>query len=175
MATTEPDVTAANEKPLPCPFCGTNAALDAPNYGRCQQIICMACGAEGPEIRHGCLSDAIAAWNRRAQAAEGVDEAAAALKELLDAIDARYVAETERKRANAISPRMEEAIAKARELLAGSGAVDRAKEREALFNEVVDALTDIMRQIDCVDGTAQLIVDKQDTLLAKLARARGGK
>lgn len=40
-----------------------------------------------------------------------------ALKELLAAIDARWEGESERKRANAISPRMEDAIAKAREVL----------------------------------------------------------
>lgn len=146
---------------LPCPNCNSRNVFCVPETNQTRWI-CTPCGCN---------------WDstKRAQPAEGVDDAAAALKELLDAIDARYVAETERKRANAISPRMEEAIAKARELLARSGAVDRAKEREALFNEVVDALTDIMRQIDCVDGTAQLLVDKQDALLAKLARARGGR
>lgn len=112
-------MTAANEKPS-CPCCGSDATW--------QEDEC---------VRHTCTRCRCQWWEsqRRAQPAEAVDEAAAALKELLDAIDARYVAETERKRANAISPRMDEAIAKARELLAGSGAVDEAV---TLLREVYD-------------------------------------
>lgn len=43
-----------------------------------------------------------------------------ALNELLDAIDARWSGESDRKRANAISPRMEDAIAGARMLVSDS-------------------------------------------------------
>lgn len=43
-----------------------------------------------------------------------VDKQKAVLKELVDAIDARWAGETDRKRANAISPRMEDAIDAAR-------------------------------------------------------------
>jgi hypothetical protein len=40
-----------------------------------------------------------------------------ALKELVEAIDAKWEGETERKRSNAISPRMEDALANARKVL----------------------------------------------------------
>lgn len=43
-----------------------------------------------------------------------------ALKELIEAIDKRWDGESDRKRANAISPRMEDAIARAREVLAAN-------------------------------------------------------
>lgn len=41
-----------------------------------------------------------------------------ALKELVSAIDARWEGESERKRSNAISPRMEEALTIARKVIA---------------------------------------------------------
>ncbi len=46
------------------------------------------------------------------------DRITAAAAELLAAIDRRWEGETDRKRANGVSPRMEEAIAELREALA---------------------------------------------------------
>lgn len=51
----------------------------------------------------------------------------ARLRELVASIDARWEGESERKRSNAISPRMEEAIRRAREMLA-SGEIETDNE-----------------------------------------------
>jgi hypothetical protein len=54
---------------------------------------------------------------RQMHAESPIAEAVAALRELVAAIDKRYDGESERKRANAISPRMEEAISEAKRVL----------------------------------------------------------
>lgn len=51
----------AEEKPLPCPFCGRNAVCDRVP-GISPNVKCTGCGAS---IYRDTLVDAIAAWNRR--------------------------------------------------------------------------------------------------------------
>jgi Lar family restriction alleviation protein len=54
------------EKLLPCPFCGS-AEIHAPSAAN-KLCLCAQCNAEGPIATN--KPDAIAAWNRRAQAAD---------------------------------------------------------------------------------------------------------
>lgn len=65
----------------------------------------------------GCLTDGynwLGQCNYHQATLTQLKRSSALLCELLDAIDARWAGESERKRSNAISPRMEEAIAAAR-------------------------------------------------------------
>jgi Lar family restriction alleviation protein len=55
------------DKLLPCPFCGGEAALRE-LYGFGQYVRCTRCRAGGPVKPKPLLTEAIAAWNRRADA-----------------------------------------------------------------------------------------------------------
>ena len=51
-----------------CPFCGGEAEVIARSFA--DSVICQECEASGPECRTG--AEAIAAWNRRTDAAASV-------------------------------------------------------------------------------------------------------
>jgi hypothetical protein len=49
-----------------CPFCGTSHSLLPDASGRYQQIVCVACGARGPEVyRNLPYKVAVESWNLR--------------------------------------------------------------------------------------------------------------
>jgi len=71
-----------NEKPAACPFCKAEGAY-ACMMDSYIAVICEACNAEGPPHHSGI--EAIAAWNRRAPAANGLMELRARIKEMQEA------------------------------------------------------------------------------------------
>ena len=56
-----------SEQLKPCPFCGGADIRPFDN-----SVVCNSCSASGPDLGHcvgaECRNDAIAAWNRRAEA-----------------------------------------------------------------------------------------------------------
>lgn len=67
----------------PCPFCGTTTNSMPESHGRMQQLLCMTCGACGPEVdRFEPYAAAVAAWNRRPAPSTSKEAATDPLAEL---------------------------------------------------------------------------------------------
>lgn len=96
----------------PCPFCGGEASVSQGEQdGRpFYYIECDDCTG---------TADSVTAWNKRQSAPPEVERIliVEALGELVCAIERKWEGEPERRRANALSPRIEDALKKAKELL----------------------------------------------------------